>query len=137
MKNSPISTEDISYRKYVPVLGTQMAYVDVGHGDPIVFLHGNPTPSPHRTLRRLRFMACRFAAQFLGLGAAAYNAPLARQASRWFSSPHHHANGTLLIVISALSNTSTLTATFESGWTQARKSDSTSASTRTLTMVAQ
>jgi haloalkane dehalogenase len=22
-----------------------MAYVDVGHGDPIVFLHGNPTPS--------------------------------------------------------------------------------------------
>ena len=45
MKNSPISTEDISYRKYAPVLGTQMAYVDVGHGDPIVFLHGNPTPS--------------------------------------------------------------------------------------------
>jgi haloalkane dehalogenase len=40
-----ISTEDISYRKYAPVLGTQMAYVDVGAGDPIVFLHGNPTPS--------------------------------------------------------------------------------------------
>jgi haloalkane dehalogenase len=42
---NPISTEDISYRKYVPVLGTQMAYVDVSTGDPIVFLHGNPTPS--------------------------------------------------------------------------------------------
>src|SRR5689334_1301934 len=41
----PISTEEISYRKYAPVLGTQMAYVDVGTGDPIVFLHGNPTPS--------------------------------------------------------------------------------------------
>jgi haloalkane dehalogenase len=41
----PISTEDISYRKYIPVLGTHMAYVDVGNGDPIVFLHGNPTPS--------------------------------------------------------------------------------------------
>ena len=40
-----ISTEEISYRKYLPVLGTQMAYVDVGNGDPIVFLHGNPTPS--------------------------------------------------------------------------------------------
>jgi haloalkane dehalogenase len=40
-----ISTEDISYRKHLPVLGTQMAYVDVGEGDPIVFLHGNPTPS--------------------------------------------------------------------------------------------
>jgi haloalkane dehalogenase len=40
-----ISTEDISHRKYLPVLGTSMAYVDVGAGDPIVFLHGNPTPS--------------------------------------------------------------------------------------------
>ena len=27
------------------VLGTEMAYVDVGAGDPIVFLHGNPTSS--------------------------------------------------------------------------------------------
>jgi haloalkane dehalogenase len=44
--NQPlISTEEISYRKYVQVLDTTMAYVDVGAGDPIVFLHGNPTPS--------------------------------------------------------------------------------------------
>jgi haloalkane dehalogenase len=27
------------------VLGSEMAYVDVGEGDPIVFLHGNPTSS--------------------------------------------------------------------------------------------
>src|SRR6266851_9823080 len=45
MSHVAISTEEISYRKYVPLLGTQMAYVDVGVGDPIVFLHGNPTPS--------------------------------------------------------------------------------------------
>jgi haloalkane dehalogenase len=45
MTQYPISTEDMSYRKHVPVCGTQMAYVDVGEGDPIVFLHGNPTPS--------------------------------------------------------------------------------------------
>lgn len=45
MTTSPISTEEIAYRKYVSVLDTQIAYVDVGHGDPIVFLHGNPTPS--------------------------------------------------------------------------------------------
>jgi haloalkane dehalogenase len=45
MTHSPVSTEDISYRKYAFVLDTWMAYVDVGHGDPIVFLHGNPTPS--------------------------------------------------------------------------------------------
>jgi haloalkane dehalogenase len=42
---TPISTEEVSYRKYLPVLGTTMAYVDVGTGDPIVFLHGVPTPS--------------------------------------------------------------------------------------------
>jgi hypothetical protein len=91
---------------------------------------------PYWTSRRLRLMACRFAAQFLGLGAAADNAPLPGQASRGFSSPRHHTS-TLLIVISALSNTLTLTATSESGWTQAKKSDSTSASTRTLTMATQ
>jgi haloalkane dehalogenase len=28
-----------------PVLGSNMAYVEVGEGDPIVFLHGNPTSS--------------------------------------------------------------------------------------------
>jgi haloalkane dehalogenase len=45
MKNHAISTEDASYRKRVPILETNMAYIDVGEGDPIVFLHGNPTPS--------------------------------------------------------------------------------------------
>src|SRR5215510_6924501 len=40
-----ISTEDSTYRKYARVLNTNMAYVDVGNGDPIVLLHGNPTPS--------------------------------------------------------------------------------------------
>src|ERR1700689_2627812 len=45
MTHPPISTEDVSYRKRVPVLDTNIAYVDAGEGDPIVFLHGNPTPS--------------------------------------------------------------------------------------------
>jgi haloalkane dehalogenase len=40
-----ISTEDSSYRKRVSLLDTNIAYVDAGEGDPIVFLHGNPTPS--------------------------------------------------------------------------------------------
>src|SRR6185295_2186377 len=40
-----ISTEAVAFRKRVTVRGTTMAYVDVGEGDPIVFLHGNPTPS--------------------------------------------------------------------------------------------
>lgn len=45
MTRPPISTEDPSYRKRVTVLDTHMAYVDVAEGDPILFLHGNPTPS--------------------------------------------------------------------------------------------
>ena len=32
-------------KKRQPVLGQEMAYVDVGSGDPIVFLHGNPASS--------------------------------------------------------------------------------------------
>jgi haloalkane dehalogenase len=65
-----ISTEDTSYRRYVEVLGTSIAYVDVGVGDPIVFLHGNPTPSylwrniiPHL----LPFGRC-LAPDFVGMG---------------------------------------------------------------------
>ena len=32
-------------KKYEDVLGMRMAYVEAGKGDPIVFLHGNPTSS--------------------------------------------------------------------------------------------
>ncbi len=40
-----ISPEDPFPRQHVQVRGAEMAYVDVGEGDPIVFLHGNPTSS--------------------------------------------------------------------------------------------
>ena len=32
-------------RKMISVLDSEMAYIDVGSGDPILFLHGNPTSS--------------------------------------------------------------------------------------------
>jgi len=32
-------------KKYKEVLGKKIAYVDVGNGDPIVLIHGNPTSS--------------------------------------------------------------------------------------------
>lgn len=32
-------------KRYAEALGRKMAYVEVGQGDPIVFLHGNPTSS--------------------------------------------------------------------------------------------
>jgi haloalkane dehalogenase len=40
-----ISATDPNPRKRASVLGTEIAYVDVGAGDPVVFLHGNPTSS--------------------------------------------------------------------------------------------
>lgn len=45
MNSSTISAEDPYRRHRVAVLDTEMAYIDVGAGDPIVFLHGNPTSS--------------------------------------------------------------------------------------------
>ncbi len=38
-----ISAEQPNTKHYVEVRDRNMAYVEVGSGDPIVFLHGNPT----------------------------------------------------------------------------------------------
>ena len=40
-----ISANDHYERKRVAVLDSELAYVDTGRGDPVVFLHGNPTSS--------------------------------------------------------------------------------------------
>ena len=45
MTEEPITGVDVHERQRVAVLGTEISYVDVGAGDPIVFLHGNPTSS--------------------------------------------------------------------------------------------
>jgi haloalkane dehalogenase len=38
--------ENVQYeKKFLEVLGKKMAYIEEGEGDPIVFLHGNPTSS--------------------------------------------------------------------------------------------
>ena len=41
----PLSPADPHPRRRIRVLDTELAYVDTGSGDPIVFLHGNPTSS--------------------------------------------------------------------------------------------
>ncbi len=41
----PISSDFPFQKQAVEVLGQGMAYVDEGEGDPIVFIHGNPTSS--------------------------------------------------------------------------------------------
>ena len=40
-----ISSTDPYTRRKIPVLDSEIAFVDEGQGDPIVFLHGNPTSS--------------------------------------------------------------------------------------------
>jgi haloalkane dehalogenase len=44
MSDAPFSTEPLS-KQYKTVLGKKMAYHEAGEGDPVVFLHGNPTSS--------------------------------------------------------------------------------------------
>src|SRR5262245_64950192 len=41
-RRSSMSTTD---KRSIDIDGLRMAYVERGHGDPIVFLHGNPTSS--------------------------------------------------------------------------------------------
>jgi haloalkane dehalogenase len=43
MSDASIPATDQHARRRVTVLDTEMAYVDTGRGDPVVFLHGNPT----------------------------------------------------------------------------------------------
>jgi len=45
IRQSEISAADPHPRRRVRVLDTEISFVDVGVGNPIVFLHGNPTSS--------------------------------------------------------------------------------------------
>ena len=45
MAEEQISTQDSHPRKIISAGGVDISYVDTGSGDPIVFLHGNPTSS--------------------------------------------------------------------------------------------
>jgi haloalkane dehalogenase len=57
-------------KKRVGVLGHSMAYVEVGKGDPIVFLHGNPTSSFlwRNVIPRLEKQGRCIAPDLLGMG---------------------------------------------------------------------
>ena len=43
--SEPISAADTYERHRIALLDTEISYVDTGAGDPVVFLHGNPTSS--------------------------------------------------------------------------------------------
>ncbi len=65
-----ISPEDPFPRRRVTVRGTDMAYVDVGEGDPIVFLHGNPTSSYlwRNVIPHVRHLGRCIAPDLVGMG---------------------------------------------------------------------
>lgn len=45
MNDQIISSEFPFESKFLDVLGSKIHYIDEGAGDPILFLHGNPTSS--------------------------------------------------------------------------------------------
>jgi haloalkane dehalogenase len=65
-----ISPQDLYTRRRMPVLDSEMAYVDVGRGDPIVFLHGNPTSSYlwRNVIPHLEPLARCLAPDLIGMG---------------------------------------------------------------------
>ena len=70
MKHPTISAADPYPRHRVTVAGTEIAYVDAGQGDPIVFLHGNPTSSYlwRNVIPHLEGMGRCLAPDFVGMG---------------------------------------------------------------------
>ena len=45
MQTDAISADFPFESKFIDVLGSRMHYIDEGEGEPILFLHGNPTSS--------------------------------------------------------------------------------------------
>jgi haloalkane dehalogenase len=67
---SPVPAEDPFARSRVRLGEQEMAYVDVGTGDPIVFLHGNPTSSYlwRNVIPHVRHLGRCLAPDLIGMG---------------------------------------------------------------------
>ena len=70
MKDSNIPAADLYTRHNIQILDSEMAYVDTGEGDPIVFLHGNPTSSYlwRNVIPHLEKMGRCMAPDLIGMG---------------------------------------------------------------------
>jgi haloalkane dehalogenase len=70
MAESHISAADPYSRHRVPALDAEIATVDTGQGDPVVFLHGNPTSSYlwRNVIPHVAGMARCLAPDLLGMG---------------------------------------------------------------------
>src|SRR5262249_30209369 len=69
-KTNMISTAFPYQKQRQRVLGREMAYVEVGQGDPIVLLHGNPPSSSlgRNVLRHLQPLGRCIAPDLIGMG---------------------------------------------------------------------
>jgi haloalkane dehalogenase len=67
---TPVPADDPFPRSRVRVEDREMAYVDVGDGDPIVFLHGNPTSSYlwRNVIPHVRHLGRCLAPDLIGMG---------------------------------------------------------------------
>ena len=90
---SEIAAADPYERKRVAVLDSEMAYVETGSGDPIVFLHGNPTSSYlwRNIIPHCEDLGRCLAPDLIGMGASGKNpagsyrfADHARYLDAWF-----------------------------------------------------
>ena len=70
MTQEAISSQDPHPRQRITTGGVDMSYVDTGQGDPIVFLHGNPTSSYlwRNIIPRVQFMGQCLAPDLMGMG---------------------------------------------------------------------
>jgi haloalkane dehalogenase len=72
MSEISISAADPHPRQRAQLLGTEMSYVAVGSGDPVVFLHGNPTSSYlwRNVIPHLSGLGRCLAPDLIGMGAS-------------------------------------------------------------------
>lgn len=75
MSDPAISPDDPFERKRIPILDSEMAYIDEGEGDPVVFLHGNPTSSYlwRNIMPHVQGLGRILAPDLIGMGQSAEN----------------------------------------------------------------
>lgn len=105
MKHEPITAIDPYERRRVAVIDSEMAYVDTGAGDPIVFLHGNPTSSYlwRNVIPQVEGLARCLAPDLIGMGESGKSpsgsyrfVDHARYLDAWFEALGLTANVTLV-----------------------------------------
>jgi len=106
MTGQSISAADPYPRQRIPVLDSEMAYVDIGVGDPIVFLHGNPTSAYlwRNVIPHLRGLGRCLAPDLIGMGQSGKNpagsyrfVDHARYLDAWFEALENREQVTLVI----------------------------------------